>query len=406
MGAQDFFVALALAYGSLAVLLVLADRPRLTDPMGMLAGAYGSIAVGVMLQGLAGPLPYWVHALVGNLLAWIGLLYQGWAILGLSGRQAAARVRLTVLGCLLVVALLMVAAPPVARFASANVLYATLLAFSAWGLIRWVEAPRLLRWVTAGLLGVTAALYAIRAVAFVVGSIPPVFDRTPGQPWTTLLMYPLIYATLLSGAFSLLLLTRLSAERQLREVSGQLAHLAAYDDLTGLPNRRSLLERGRAEVSRAVRTGRPLSVAVVDLDRLKLMNDSHGHAAGDEALRRVARACHASFREVDLAARVGGDEFAVLLPDSTLAQAKAALERLLDALRIEELSIDGDLIPLTASIGVAALEPGETIDEVYTRADRAMYVAKRAGGGAVVIGSAMPVVPIDPLATDTNPPPP
>lgn len=163
---------------------------------------------------------------------------------------------------------------------------------------------------------------------------------------------------------------------ELKTLQNELSRQASYDDLTGLANRRNFILRAQAEVARAHRTHEPLSLAIFDLDQFKQINDDLGHAAGDAALRIVADACRSTFREMDVVARFGGDEFAVALPGNTLEQAAAAIARLQQALKEHPLELDGRRIPVGASFGVVDVALDETLDGVLARADAAMYESK------------------------------
>jgi len=157
---------------------------------------------------------------------------------------------------------------------------------------------------------------------------------------------------------------------------------AEHDALTGLGNLRLLRTRMSAERARFERYGMPLALVMVDVDKLKRINDQHGHRAGDRALRGVADVLRREVRETDLAVRTGGDEFVVLLPHTTLEEGMAFAHRTSAA--IAELEPGG--VPVTASIGVAALSArgsGESDDDLLHRADSAAYRAKRRGGNQV-----------------------
>ena len=160
----------------------------------------------------------------------------------------------------------------------------------------------------------------------------------------------------------------------------ELRATAMRDQLTGLANRRASDERLAYELRTAGRSARPLSVAMVDLDKLKLVNDRYGHAQGDRLIQRCAQALRVAARETDLIARLGGDEFLVLLPDCPGTEARDVALRLLDALRPDH----------SASIGIATWEPHERGDELISRADHAMYSAKMAGGARVALAPESP----------------
>ena len=150
--------------------------------------------------------------------------------------------------------------------------------------------------------------------------------------------------------------------------------LAALDSLTGLYNRRSGEQRLRSEVLRAERTGRPLTILVLDLDGLKTMNDKHGHAAGDELIRSFAQSLNRAIRGSDLAVRFGGDEFLVLLPDCKLDEVRYVLTRLSG----HKVEYQGMTVAIAFSAGWANHRSGESAEELLKRADDALYVNKRA----------------------------
>ncbi len=155
----------------------------------------------------------------------------------------------------------------------------------------------------------------------------------------------------------------------------RLVALARTDALTGLANHRAFRERLDSDSARARRTGFPVSLVIVDLDRFKRVNDTWGHQTGDAVLREVARRLQASARRGDLPARIGGEELAWLLPDTGLAAARDAAERLRRAIRDIPIPPVGTV---TASIGVAEMGPGGP-DDLVRRADAALYRAKEAG---------------------------
>jgi len=156
----------------------------------------------------------------------------------------------------------------------------------------------------------------------------------------------------------------------------ELERLATTDPLTGLANHRSFHERLGFEAARAVRHGRPLSLAILDLDHFKLVNDRYGHPAGDEVLREVAARLLRLARAGELIARVGGEEFAWVLPDTDAAGAQAAAERARAAVRGQPVPPAGTV---TLSAGVCDLAHASDVAGLYRRADEALYLAKRGG---------------------------
>lgn len=166
----------------------------------------------------------------------------------------------------------------------------------------------------------------------------------------------------------------------------RLSSLATTDELTGTANRRAFLDQGRREIARAKRSGHALSLIVLDLDHFKIINDRWGHAAGDAALVEACRRLKSVLRTADLLGRHGGEEFAVLLPETPPAQALLAAERLRAAIADVPIPIkQNTTVALTASFGVAGVAKvaEETIEDLVRTADRAMYRAKTAGRGCV-----------------------
>jgi diguanylate cyclase (GGDEF)-like protein len=159
----------------------------------------------------------------------------------------------------------------------------------------------------------------------------------------------------------------------------ELARLARRDALTGLPNRRALDEELAREAARAARAATPLSAVALDVDRFKLVNDAHGHAAGDAVLAAIAARAAAALRAGDVLARIGGEEFAALLPGADLDRAVEVAERIRGRVSAEPVEAAGCALSVTVSLGCAALAPGEDGRSLLARADAKLYEAKRAG---------------------------
>jgi len=151
--------------------------------------------------------------------------------------------------------------------------------------------------------------------------------------------------------------------------------LAVLDPLTGLNNRRSGEQRLAEEISRAQRHGRPLTILLLDLNGLKNLNDKFGHAAGDELIRQFAARLSKAIRGSDLAVRLGGDEFLVLLPECKPEEVRHVLGRL----RGVNVDCSGQIIALSFSAGWTDFKPGESTEDLLKRADDALYANKRAG---------------------------
>jgi diguanylate cyclase (GGDEF)-like protein len=168
---------------------------------------------------------------------------------------------------------------------------------------------------------------------------------------------------------------------------GLVQRQAVTDELTGLANRRRFLAQMDAEVARSRRSGSPLAIVLADLDDFKQVNDKHGHEAGDRTLRAFADILRAAVRDVDLPVRLGGEEFAVLLPDTDLLGGANLAERL--RVTLERHQIDGGASPIwvTASFGVSCYPLAASAEELLVDADRRLYDAKRRGKNRVEVSA-------------------
>jgi diguanylate cyclase (GGDEF)-like protein len=184
------------------------------------------------------------------------------------------------------------------------------------------------------------------------------------------------------------------AWRARERAEAALVRLAATDVLTDALNRRGFLERASAAIAQARRAGQPLAVLMLDIDRFKAINDAHGHAAGDAVLCGLVAALAPGLRGGDVVGRLGGEEFAVLLPDTTGAQAVATADRLRALVRQSVQHPAGASTPVTFSAGVAPVpSAGEAqivLATALADADRALYEAKQSGRDRVVLGGVPP----------------
>jgi diguanylate cyclase (GGDEF)-like protein len=169
----------------------------------------------------------------------------------------------------------------------------------------------------------------------------------------------------------------------LRDLNEALAEASTHDALTGLPNRRRMTERLRETHALQQRTGLSWCVAMLDVDHFKKVNDTHGHDAGDVVLVQVSRVLQAGLRGSDACARWGGEEFMVLLTDTQLGAATEVLNRLRESIASRDVVANGEVLRVTASLGVAQGRRGEPYSEALKRADEALYRAKRSGRNRV-----------------------
>jgi len=226
----------------------------------------------------------------------------------------------------------------------------------------------------ARLAGIVAVLilimFAVRAVGQLAGA-DLAFTRT-GPALSVIVLLMMFLSMSFNFGFLLMTVDRLRSE---------VADLALLDDLTGVGNRRHLLQRLTEECARSERSGEPFALLVIDLDGFKLINDTHGHAAGDACLQHFTLMTQTRLRPGDMLARSGGDEFCVVLPASTLREGAMIARRILDVCRADAEACVGDEIPISLSIGVAQWnrEIGPHPDRLMAAADHALYAAKKDG---------------------------
>ena len=181
--------------------------------------------------------------------------------------------------------------------------------------------------------------------------------------------------------------TKVSLHRRIIQQQKELKHLARIDDLTGLLNRRSILAELGNEYKRAQRYNQNMTVLMIDIDYFKQVNDSHGHFLGDVVLREVGRIILETIRECDLGGRYGGEEFLIVLPETSPKGGLETAERIRKRVKWQtHISKDGKILKVTCSIGVASLgEERLNIEDLVDWADRAMYCAKHSGRDQAVV---------------------
>jgi diguanylate cyclase (GGDEF)-like protein len=211
-------------------------------------------------------------------------------------------------------------------------------------------------------------------------------------------LVPVLMFLSMSLNFGFLLMT-------IDRLRNEVADLALLDDLTGVGNRRRLVQRLTEECARSDRSGEAFALLVIDLDGFKAVNDTHGHAAGDACLRHFTKLAQSRLRASDMLARTGGDEFCVVLPSSKLREGAMIARRILDVCREDAAACASGEIPVSLSIGVAqwTREIGVFPDRLMAAADRALYAAKRDGKNRhAVHDPSPPLVPaIEPMPEQT-----
>ena len=281
----------------------------------------------------------------------------------------------------------------------AQILYAVtccVAAFVIAGPARGVTLPILAIILMFGIFGLTTrqmlGVLVYSLVAFGVASGVVAARDEPDYPTVVAAAYVgMVVVVLLSSTF---LTTRVQSTREhlrrqkaeLAQALEQIRQLATHDDLTGLLNRRAMLDRMQLEQRRSLRSGSPLLIAQLDIDHFKVVNDTHGHAAGDLVLQSFADTVRRNVRDTDVLARWGGEEFVLLLCDTPAADAVDLMERLRQAVQAMQVPVpqgDGP-ITVTVSIGLARHTPADPLAGTLERADQALYAAKAGGRNRVV----------------------
>ena len=232
------------------------------------------------------------------------------------------------------------------------------------------------------------AILVIRAAGNLLGYDFSV--RAGGQSHAVMVVVLLFLTMTLNFGFLLMAMDRLRNE---------VADLALLDDLTGVANRRHLLQRLSEECARSERGGEPFSLLVIDLDGFKTINDTHGHAAGDACLQHFTLMAQTRLRPGDMLARTGGDEFCIVLPSSSLREGALIARRVLEVCRQDAAGCSGNDIPIAISIGVAEWDRsiGQFPDRLIAHADHALYAAKKNGKNDFAVYDPAPPLAPEPV---------
>lgn len=232
-----------------------------------------------------------------------------------------------------------------------------------------------------------AASVGTLAVIFLVGprlAMPT--GSLAGQALTGGVVIGLLARCVWIATFFRKLQQRLSEKNKaLKAAINRIEVLANTDELTGLPNRRSITQRLEEHVALCGRTGLPLSVALLDIDHFKRINDAYGHMAGDRALRIFSEIASGAMRTTDQIGRYGGEEFLITLMATTLPGVEEPLVRLRERLAAHDWTAVDRHLHMTITIGVTEYRPGETVEELIRRADMALYLGKEAGRDRIVL---------------------
>jgi len=252
------------------------------------------------------------------------------------------------------------------------------LLVSAALVLRFRDRPRAAEWGAAAVMGLFAMSQFIAACVALTQGAEPVPVRVDLYNLVNFLTLPAAYTGM--GMFVIFMLAS--------DLSEQMKEIAVRDQLTGLLNRRGFAEAAAKAFATARRTDRPLSVIMTDIDRFKAINDLYGHGTGDRALRHFSRILSQARRDEDVVARVGGEEFALVLPGTEVDEGIRVAERLCRQLEQTPMDTDIDPLVMTASFGVATISINDVnVSDIIVRADAALYRSKRAGRNRIDLES-------------------
>lgn len=370
-----------LASLTMAAVMVVVGWGMRREGLQLWAGGLAVHAAGYLFLALRGQMDQTLSILAGNALTSLALAL----LLAAVGRFYGAHHRWLALmapPALLLVGLSLLLENYSARVILSGALYAAQAGAVAVALYRrrTETVGRGARLVMAG-MAVEALLMALRAA----GAGAQGADR--------LLQTGALQTLTFFGTFIVLLVTSLGFIFMTKERADEANRLlAAADPLTGAANRRAIIEALDRDIGRAIRTREPLALMMIDIDHFKRVNDIHGHLAGDAVLRSLVSLIRQRIRTQDIVGRYGGEEFLVVLPDTSLAGVQRLAQDLCNAAAAHATSYSGQRITVTISIGVfgGRLEPGDSWDLLIHAADSALYRAKDAGRNRV---EATPVLP-------------
>ncbi len=349
------------------------------SPFWMLANLLNAIGGIVLSSGEMGQ--SMLPILAGNALVISGFWFIWCGIRQFEGQSSRWEIAI-LLGLGTMLALLAVQESRIAR----NTLYITLQsgALVATAIVLW---PRL-----RGSFVVGMSIVAL--MAGVAGNLIRLACLAMNDHgWMPTAIYnEVLFATMLASIFSATTLYLGLMLMLIDRLRNSLHSLATIDDLSGLPNRRSFMSRILTEQDTAHARKQTFALMIIDLDRFKQINDTYGHAAGDACLLHFGHLAQGQLRPLDMLARMGGDEFCILLPDTSAEAAAHVAQRLLDAVHAEPAQWRDISMPLTLSIGIADWRPerNQTVSQLLHNADEALYVVKRRGRDGFALAQAKP----------------
>ena len=373
MDIKTLVLALALGNLSLCAALFFFEYERQKSfAMSTWALAKQCQAIAWCLLYLRGVLPDFLSILLGNSLLFAGMALDAGALWQAAGKSGWRRRLLPALGvAVLLFALCYVFdVAPLLRSAGGSLIVAGFFLSGVAALsLQWREASMLRRFLVVA-MGLLSLLIAARGV---LAAFVPGFDAELMQ----LAGFGALYLMMLTNAFGYLLLSR-------EKLGGELARLEVVDAATGVPNRRGFYQALAPWMALARRPGLPTALVVLNLDDFKRVNDSYGHPVGDAVLKSVVDICRQQLRDSDLMGRLGGAEFAIQLPRTSLSDALMVAERIRFAVAALPVKTEKAVLSLTASLGVTTIRADDSTVALFKRADEALQAAKEGGRNRVV----------------------
>ena len=382
-----FFANIASVTVFTVCISLLAWYNRRVPGIGWFAGGQVVGLVKLILQGLEGRVPTVLSSMLANELYIVSFTMQ---LMGLHWFvvRRPMRSRWPLIGIGLVLALYttlyLLRIPYTGNVI--NIPFVGVCGASAWILLKYGKGP------FTAVSRVSAAV--LLAEMTVAGYRAILTNLSYTRPWETVHAQsdPRWLFSLAAMAFLATFMVMCDLWFLVTELQRELAEQARTDPLTGTMNRRAMEEAALRETARSVRHGHPLCAIVLDIDHFKSLNDARGHAAGDRALQQLASLVKSMLRSQDFFARMGGEEFTILLPDSPESAGILTSERVRQGIEALEIPSEGDFIKFTVSAGVAQLDPvSGGWEEMLRRADAAMYEAKEHGRNAVAVRSPTPM---------------
>ena len=373
MDIKTLVLALALGNLSLCAALFFFEYERKKSlSMSTWAVAKQCQAVAWCLLYFRGVLPDFLSILLGNSLLFAGMALDAGALWQAAGRSGWRRTVLPALGGALALfaTCYVFDVAPLLRSAGGSLIVAGFfLAGVAALCLKWREASMLRRFLVVS-MGILSLLIAARGV---LAATVPGFDAELMQ----LAGFGALYLMMPTNAFGYLLLSR-------EKLGSELARLEVIDAATGVPNRRGFYQALAPWMALARRPGLPTALVVLNLDDFKRVNDSYGHPVGDAVLKTVVDICRQQLRDSDLMGRLGGAEFAIQLPRTSLPDALLVAERIRCAVAGLPVKTDKAVLNLTASLGVTTIRAEDSPVSLFKRADEALQAAKEAGRNRVM----------------------